>query len=561
MLVSIHVKNFAIIDEVMLDFGEGFNVLTGETGAGKSILIGSLLVALGGKVSKEMLGSRADYALVELIFESDSPELKKLFEDNDLVYEEQTVISRRISLNGRSVCRINGETVSASVLKDIASLLIDIHGQHEHQSLLYKSAQRKIVDSFSAEATWLCGEVKKAYGAYRQAADKLHTAETGGRLSQRELDLVQYELDEITGARLIKDEEDNLTERFKVLSNTDKITEALSTVSSHLSEGNTCASDLLDDALRALGKVSSVDERLAGYFDELNLISDQLGSLSAEIKDYAESISGTEEELAEVSARLDVINHLKSKYGNTYEDIMAYAADCEKKLSDYTDYDLFLEKQRTDVREKEQVLNGLCSKLTKQRERTAKELSVSISEALKELNFEHAVFEIRLIPVEGYSEAGAEEIEFYVSTNLGEPVKKLAQCASGGELSRIMLAIKSCLAQTNQIDSLVFDEIDVGISGRTAQKVSEKMAYIGSEHQVICITHLPQIAAMADTHFLIEKKQNEGKTTTEIRALEHDEMATELARMLGGTTITENVIASAREMKALADGWKAENRR
>lgn len=560
MLVSLHVKNFAIIDEVMLDFGNGFNVLTGETGAGKSILIGSLNAALGGKVSKEMLGSRADYALVELVFESDSPELKKLFEDNDLIYEEQTVISRRISLNGRSVCRINGETVSASVLKDIAGLLIDIHGQHEHQSLLYKSAQRKIVDSFSQEALEIGLQVKGAYHDYKSAMDKLVDAEGSGRLSERELDLIRYELEEIKNARLVAGEDEDLAERYKVLSNTDKIVEALGVVSASLSDGNGSASDEIDNALRSLGKVSSMDEKLEKYFEELNLISDQLMDLSASVKDYVESVSGSDEEFAEVTARLDVINHLKSKYGNTLEDINTYADNCEKKLSEYADYDSYLEGLSRDAEAKKKVLADLCEKLTVIRKKVAGELSGSISEALKELNFEHAVFEIRLLPLEDLGESGGEEIEFYVSTNLGEPVKKLSQCASGGELSRIMLAIKSCLAEVNQIDSLVFDEIDVGISGRTAQKVSEKMAYIGSEHQVICITHLPQIAAMADTHFLIEKSQTGGKTTTEIKELSHEEMPQELSRMLGGTTITESVISSAREMKVLADEWKDSKR-
>lgn len=560
MLVSIHVKNFAIIDEVTLDFGNGFNVLTGETGAGKSILIGSLGVALGGKVSKEMLGSRGDYALVELVFESDSPEIKKIFEDNDLIYDEQVVISRRISLNGRSVCRINGETVSANVLKEIAALLIDIHGQHEHQSLLYKSAQRKIVDSFSQDAQEVGSRVKTAYHEYKSALDTYETAKGSGRLSQREIDFIQYELDEIAGAGLKEGEYEELTEKFRILSNADKISESLASVIYCLSGANNSASEQIDLALKALSKVWSADEKLGAVFESLNVVSDQLSDITAEAADYAESISETEAELAQVSERLDFINHLRAKFGDSIEDINAYAADCERRLSENSDYDHYLDKLKKDVLEKEKVLKELCAKLSEIRCNVSAELEKSISESLKELNFDHSVFEVRLLPLEEYSENGSEEIEFYVSTNLGEPVKKLSQCASGGELSRIMLAIKSCLAKVNQIDSLIFDEIDVGISGRTAQKVSEKMAVLGSDHQVICITHLPQIAAMADTHFLIKKKQTNGKTTTEIRALECDEMPGELARMLGGTTITEGVISSAKEMKSLADEWKKNNR-
>lgn len=560
MLVSIHVKNFAIIDEAMLDFGSGFNVLTGETGAGKSILIGSLNAALGGKVSKDMLGSRADYALVELVFESDSPDLKKLFEENDLIFEEQVVISRRISLNGRSVCRINGETVSAAILKEIAALLIDIHGQHEHQSLLYKSAQRKIVDSFSAEAEKKSGSVRKAYHEYRAALEQYETAAGSGRRSERELDLLRYELEEIRNSGIREGEDEELSERYRVLSNTDKIVDALGTAAASLADDSGSASDEIDNALKAVGKIAAMDERLSEFLDELNLISDRLTELTASVKDYIDSVSGSGEEFAEVGARLDVINRLKSKYGDSVKEINAYAEDCERKLSEYSDYDAYLEKLRKEVRGKRNILAGLCEELTAIRKEAAEKLSRSVSEALKELNFEHAAFEIRFLPLEDFSEAGAEEVEFYISTNLGEPLKKLSQCASGGELSRIMLAIKSSLASVNQIDSLIFDEIDTGISGRTAQKVSERMAMLASEHQVICITHLPQIASMADTHFLIQKNQQEGKTVTEIRELDHDETYLELARMLGGAMITEGVVANAKEMKSLADDWKSKNR-
>ncbi len=555
MLVSIHVKNFAIIDEATLDFGKGFNVLTGETGAGKSILIGSLNAALGGKVSKEMLGSKADYALVELVFETDSPEIKKLFDENDLIYDEQIIISRRISLSGRNVCRINGETVTASTLKEIAELLVDIHGQHEHQSLLHKPVQRKIADSFG-HLTEKADEVGKAYREYRDALNALEAARKNGRLSERELDLVRYELQEIRAAAVKEGEDEELSERYRILSNTDKIVEALSTVADELTEKNGSASESVDAALKSLSRVSHMDGRLSDIFDGLNMISDRFTELASEVRDYIDEVRGSEEEFAETGARLDVINRIKSKYGDTVKEIEDYAAACEQKLAESEDYGSWIAGLEDKVSERLKILAGLSERLTADRKAVAEKLSGMVSEELEELNFQNAVFEVRLIPIDGYSENGAEEIEFFISTNLGEPLKSLSKCASGGELSRIMLAIKHCMVNVNQIDSLIFDEIDTGISGRTAQKVSEKMSYLAMKHQVICITHLPQIAAMADTHFLIEKKQTDGKTVTEISELGREEMQAELARMLGGTVITESVLANAGEMKALADEWK-----
>ena len=369
MLLNLHVKNFAIIDEVWLDLGEGFNVLSGETGAGKSILIGSLNAALGGKISKEQMGSYADYALVELSFESDAPEIKKIFEKNELIYEDGLVtISRRISTGGRSVCRINGEVVSAMTLKEISEVLIDIHGQHEHQSLLYKEGQRRIVDESSEECKKALSGVKEAYQAYRTAKSELTEAEGSGRKSERELELLSYEAEEIKNARLKDGEDENLEERFKVLSNTEKILEELKIAEEARSTGNEAAEELLGRAERAISKISSYDETLAGLSERLSVLSEQLSELSGTIRDYADGISGSEEELSEVGERLDVINRLKSKYGRTIEEINAYAVNCEKELSEYSDYDSFLERLRKELEEKEKVLKKANETLKKTRD-------------------------------------------------------------------------------------------------------------------------------------------------------------------------------------------------
>ena len=562
MLLSLHVKNFAIIDEIRVDLEKGFNVLSGETGAGKSILIGSLNAALGGKMTKEMIGSYADYALVELEFESDSPEIKRIFEENELIYEDGfVVISRRLSAGGRSVCRINGETVSATVLSKLASVLIDIHGQHDHQSLLHVSGQRRVLDRYSDDCRNALAEVSKAYHAYKAAADRLADAENKGRRSQRELELLEYEAEEIESAKLKIGEDENLEERFRVLSNTEKILEELNLALENLEDDSSSATGGIDMAGRCLGKISGLDSGIDSLSERMGVLSEELSDICSELRDYADNLSGSEEEFSEVSERLDLINRMKAKYGNTVEEINAYAVSCRKTLDEYSDFDSFIEGLKKESAEKEQALKKADEVLDKARRTAAGKLQKRISEALSELNFEHATFEITFNELGRYTEYGEREPEFLLAANLGEPLRKLGQVASGGELSRIMLAIKSAVAAENDIDALVFDEIDTGISGRTAQKVAEKIALIASRHQVICITHLPQLAAMADCHFLIEKEQEDGRTRTKIEKLDASGMQRELARMLGGAEITENVLASAKEMKELADKVKSEYRR
>ncbi len=557
MLVNLHVKNFAIIDEIWLDFGQGFNVLSGETGAGKSILIGSINAALGGKISKDQMGTYADYALVELGFESDDPQIKDIFEKNDLIYEDGLVtISRRIASNGRSVCRVNGETVTAAVLKEIAGVLIDIHGQHEHQSLLYKEGQRRITDESSGECLKALDRVKSCYALFKAARSEYEEAAGSKRKSERELELLSYEAEEIKNARLKEGEDESLEERFRVLSNTERILEEIKLAEDALSMGNEPAEELLDRAQRALGKISSFDEKLAAFSERLACISEELGEFNAGLRDYAEGISGGEEEFEEVSERLDIINRLKSRYGRTIEEINAYADSCLKQLEEYSDYDSYLDRLKKQLSDRENELKTANDLLRKEREKAAAKLSESIENAMKDLNFENARFEIRIAETGNFSETGDTEPEFYLSANLGEPMKKLSGIISGGELSRIMLAIKSVAAVDNSTGTLVFDEIDTGISGRTAQKVAEKIALLSKSHQVICITHLPQLASMADNHFLIEKKQSDGHTRTGITRLEGEEVIDELSRMLGGAQITDTVRNSAREMKQLANETK-----
>lgn len=555
MLTGLHVKNIAIIDEIWLDLGRGLNVLTGETGAGKSILIGSVNAALGGRLSKDMMGSYADYSLIELVFEGDMSGLKPLFEKYELEADaDQVVITRRINAGGRSICRINGETVTATALKEFASELIDIYGQHEHQSLLYKNGQREIIDSASADITHAAAEVALCYKAYESANEALTEAENTGRKTARELDLLRHEAGEIKAAALKPGEDEELEERFKVLENAEKITAEIGSALDYLTGAQYSAVSGVDSALRALTKAAGFDPGLEETAEKLALVSESLSDIEAELNDRAEELSGGAEEYETVGERLDVINRMKSKYGNTVSEIIAYGDECAKKLDEYEDFDGLIERLEKERDDKEEELKMACGALHKLRKNAADSLAAKVNEALKELNFSDAVFEIALEPLDRYSAHGSEDVVFYLSANKGEPLKELSNSASGGELSRIMLAIKSSLAGT--IDSLIFDEIDTGISGRTAQKVAEKMAVLSKSHQVICITHLPQLAAMADEHFLIEKHSDGERTKTEVTGLDEKASVGELARMLSGAETTDSVMKNAGEMKELANIYK-----
>ncbi len=559
MLVSLHVKNFAIIDEVWVDFTNGMNVLTGETGAGKSILLGSIHVALGGKVSKELLGKNGDYALAELMFEGLDERVREVLERHELPIEETLVISRRIMESGRSISKINGEAVNASILREVSSCLMDIHGQHEHQTLLSAARQLELVDRFSGdEGKALLAKVKDEYRTYHALWQELSEALTHSESRQRELSLLQYEYDEIEQAKLKPGEDVTLEERYQVLVNQDRIKEATGLVEERLRSGNDNVSESLSRSLRQLGKVISYDESLQTIYDALRLLEEQVTDITYQLVEYQDSLGEEDGELEYTEERLNLINRLKAKYGNSIEKISAYAKEQEEKLERLQNYDEYIASLERRTETAKAALLVSCEKLSAMRRAAAERLAMQIREALTELNFLNVVFEIPVTELEKPTEKGMDELEFLISTNPGEPLRPLAKVASGGELSRVMLALKSVFAGRDEIDTLIFDEIDVGVSGRTAQRVAEKMARIAMEHQVICITHLPQIAAMAETHFRIEKYAIDGSTKTEITRLPDEEIVNELARILGGAQITESVLENAREMKQLAMQRKAE---
>ena len=558
MLQSLHVKNLALIDETEVTFGEGLNILTGETGAGKSIIIGSINLALGAKADKEMIRSGAEYALVELVFTVENPAQIKAIQDMELSLEEGQLILQRKIMENRSQCKVCGETVTAKQLRQLAEILIDIHGQHEHQSLLKEAKQLEILDAYAGSSI---SEKKERLGdVHRQYRDKcreLSENETDEETRKRECSLAEFECREIEEAALVPGEDAEVERAYQRMSNARKIEEAALSAHALCGYENNGAGSVIARALKEIRSVSAYDETLKEYEKQLLDIDGLLNDYNRGMAEYLSGLEFDAGQFEQTETRLNLLNRLKSKYGNTVEEILAYRERALETLEKYQDYDAYraaLAQETAALKENALSLSGEISALRKENAQT---LSEKMREALSDLNFEQAVFDIAVdAEEERLSENGYDKVRFLISTNPGEPVKELSQVASGGELSRIMLALKTVLADKDDIETLIFDEIDTGISGRTAWKVSEKMGILGKGHQLICITHLPQIAAMADTHFVIEKQVEDNRSITRIRELGEKESVEELARMLGGDVITESALKNAGEMKELAGKTK-----
>lgn len=559
MLLNLHVKNLALIEELDVDFEKGLIVLTGETGAGKSLILGSVNIALGNKASKDMIRKGTDYSLVELTF-SVSENCAKQLKKYDIYMEEDNIITvtRKIS-EGRSISKINGETVNIKTLKNVMSLLIDIHGQHDHQSLLYTKNHLDILDKFAKNSILeLKEKIKEEYSKYTKLIKKLEEFNIDEGQKAREIEFAEYEVNEIESANLKPEEDVQVEEEFKKLSNSKEIVSALSEIYNALSyETAGGLGDIINKAVMDINSIKGMDEKISQFQTELYDIDNLCRELTSQIYDYNSGMDFNPEYVREVEERLDVINHLKLKYGNSIEEILRYKEEKEEyleKLNNMTDE---MESVKNQISELEGTLNNLCTKLSEQRKKAAKELEVLVKQALVDLNFIAVEFEIQITRKESIGENGFDNVEFMISTNPGESVKPLVKVASGGELSRIMLAIKSILATEDDIDTLIFDEIDTGISGQTAMKVAEKMAKISRNHQVICISHLSQIAAMADSHYLIKKTADENSTTTSIKKLTRQQSIEELVRINGGSGITEAGLIHATEMKDMADRTKS----
>lgn len=559
MLQNLHVKNLALIDETEVEFTNGLNILSGETGAGKSIIIGSINLALGEKVSKEMLRDNGETAFVELIFHVENENTIAKLKALDVDPEDGTVILSRKITSGRAVGRVNGEAVSVSRMKEIASLLIDIHGQHEHQSLLSKRKHLEILDAYAKDAIGdKKGKTAEAYRRYRSLKDEWEHSNVDAEERKRELSFLEYEVKEIEDAQLHNGEDEELEQQYRRFSNGKKIMEGVNAAYAVTGGEMENASEMIGRAVRELSAVSSYDEAVAGLEGQLAEIDNLLSDFNHEIFSYISDADFDEEAFYQIEKRLDLINHLKSKYGNTITEILNEYDEKQKRIQVLSDYDSYLADMERDLTKSKEELEQFCSELSEIRKKEAVKLTKAIRKALLDLNFLDVTFEMKFDRTEDYTASGYDAPEFLISTNPGEPVKPLGKVVSGGELSRIMLGIKTVMAETDEIESLIFDEIDSGISGRTAQMVSEKMNLLGKNHQIICITHLPQIAAMADSHYLIEKSVENQSTHSRIHKLDQEQSVKELARMLGGVEITDTVIQNACEMKEMAHKKKVD---
>ena len=552
MLLDLHVKNLALIERADIEFGDGLNILTGETGAGKSIIIGSVNIALGGKVPRDSIRTGEDYAYIELVFSVTDPVKTEMLKEMDVIPDSDgmVIISKKI-MPSRSVSKINDETVTAAKLRSITSLLIDIHGQHEHQSLLYKSKHLEILDAYAKSQTQSVKQnIAELYHEYMQIKERLESLSMDQESRLREADFLRFEIEEIENAGLKEGEEEELTQEYRRFNNAQKITAGLSAAYEAVN------GDGISRALKEVNQIADYDENLSNIRNQLYDVDSIISDVTRDIMGYMDDMNFDEEEFSRIEKRLDMIHNLQAKYGDSVEKILSCMEDKMKKLDELENHDLICRQLEKELSETEDKLEGFSQKLSEIRKNASVALTKKIKESLADLNFIDVEFIMTFKRLDHYTSGGFDEAEFMISTNPGEVPKPLGAVASGGELSRIMLAVKTVLADSDDIPTLIFDEIDTGISGRTAQKVSEKLAYISKTHQVICITHLPQIAAMADTHFEIAKHVADKKTVTTIRPLGEDEMVNELARLLGGAQITDTVYQNAKEMKILAGTTK-----
>lgn len=555
MLLGLHVKNLALIEEEEISFEDGLNILTGETGAGKSVLLGSVNLALGAKADKSLIRTGADFALVELLFCVDNERQREKLKAMDIEPDEDgTVLIKRKIYPGRTQCSVCGETVTTHELRELSELWIDVYGQRENQRLLRREAQLQVLDEYAGEkAARLLTEVRTLYRDFRGKEETAAQEDLDPAARARETDLLTYEVNEIESAQLRKKEDEELESRYRTLSSFRRIDEALQNAEGLLQEGEESAAEQVGRAVRALSRVQGIDQALDEVIAQTCEVDALLSDAARAISDYHAGLSFDPQEFAALEERLDLINHLKDKYGGSLESIEAAMEQKRKRLEELSDYEALRKRQLLEAQQAKDALLAACRRLTELRTKAAKEFQEKMKRELLELNFNQVDFRAEITSREELvSGNGCDSVIFYISMNPGEPVRPLDAIASGGELSRIMLALKTVFAGKDDIHTLIFDEIDSGISGQTAWKVAQKLGRLSADHQILCITHLPQIASMEEKHFLIEKTAENGRTTTHIRALDEEESSCELARMMGGERITETTLQSAREMKEMA---------
>ncbi len=550
MLISLHVKNLALIEETEVNFKEGLNILSGETGAGKSILIGSINLALGARADKDMIRNGAEYALVELVFQLSDSSVIEAVRALELPIEENgiIIIQRKIQPS-RSLCKICGENATTKQIKALSELLIDIHGQHEHQSLLYKKNHLEILDAFAGEElSVLKNSIREKHQRYSKLKKELEEFHLDDSAKAKELSLAEFEYNEIDEAGLTEGEDDELEALYKKMSNSRQIVESAARAYQLTGNGDQTAADAVGHAVRDLRAIENYDEKAKQLADELDNIDALLSDFNREIAEYMSDMEFDGDTFVQTEERLNLINRLKLKYGGSITQVLVYQQQLSDKIERLQNADAYKAQLETKLEKVLAELKTVCAKASKIRKAEAKKLSADMVDALTDLNFLKVKFEIQVREKEEIAANGFDDVEFMISTNTGEPMKSLGSVASGGELSRIMLAIKTVLASRDRIPTMIFDEIDTGISGKTAWKVSEKLGALSRSHQILCITHLPQIAAMADANYRIAKQALGNKTVTSIAQIEESEVIEELARMLGGEDITDTVRGNAKEL-------------
>ena len=546
MLSLLHIENIAVIECADISFDRGFNVLTGETGAGKSIVIDAISAILGERAYRDMIRTGTERASVRAVF-TEVPEFP-WFAENGVEYDPETVISREIHLDGKNICRVNGTLVNVSCLHKLGIQLINIHGQHDSAALFDEENHLAFLDAFADN-----GKLRASYGERYEAVAKLRreisslTMDEGEKL--RRMENLKYQIAEIEKAELEPGEDDRLEERRKVLQNAEKLSNGMETAVECLygGEDSDGASGLLAQAEYALARLSRFSDSFAALHDRVSDLMYQVQDAAEEVRDARDSLSYSAEELEQIESRLDVIHKLRRKYGTTCEDILEYLDKAKKELDEIEFADDKLERLKRNLKKAEKEAWDAALALRENRQQAADTMSKRILSELAQLDMPRVQFACRFTETE-LTVNGADAVAFYMSANAGEALKPLSRVASGGELARIMLAMKNVLAEKDQVATLIFDEVDTGVSGRAAQKVAEKLRSVAVHKQVLCVTHLPQLAALANTHLLIAKSERDGRTYTSVTPLDLEGRKRELARIIGGANITETTLKSAEEM-------------
>ena len=546
MLSLLHIENIAVIECADISFDRGFNVLTGETGAGKSIVIDAISAILGERAYRDMIRTGTERASVRAVF-TEVPEFP-WFAENGVEYDPETVISREIHLDGKNICRVNGTLVNVSCLHKLGIQLINIHGQHDSAALFDEENHLAFLDAFADN-----GKLRASYGERYEAVAKLRreisslTMDEGEKL--RRMENLKYQIAEIEKAELEPGEDDRLEERRKVLQNAEKLSNGMETAVECLygGEDSDGASGLLAQAEYALARLSRFSDSFAALHDRVSDLMYQVQDAAEEVRDARDSLSYSAEELEQIESRLDVIHKLRRKYGTTCEDILEYLDKAKKELDEIEFADDKLERLKRNLKKAEKEAWDAALALRENRKQAADTMSKRILSELAQLDMPRVQFACRFTETE-LTASGADAVAFYMSANAGEALKPLSRVASGGELARIMLAMKNVLAEKDQVATLIFDEVDTGVSGRAAQKVAEKLRSVAVHKQVLCVTHLPQLAALANTHLLIAKSERDGRTYTSVTPLDLEGRKRELARIIGGANITETTLKSAEEM-------------